>query len=450
MLNKIYLFLRRNSFLEFIFEKIVLKKYYLLEKNTFNQMHQIEYKPKLAKTIQEEKLEEILQVAYKNTYYYKKIFDQRKINYTKKSDFKKIPILTKKDIRNNTSELLNKNIFIKRKANTGGSTGEPLFFYADIDSAFIDNGHHKFLYDKGGLKSNEFVAGSGGIKIPRNLLKKNIYWIKKEKGSIWGRYKFSALYLNNRTIRHYVTKMQELKPAILRGYPSFYHELAKYILKNKITFNVKTVILTAEMNNEEQISDIQKAFNSKVILEYGHSELSVFAYTNGKSFIYKTSPIYGYVEVIKNDGTDAKAGEEGKIIVTSLINKAMPFIRYDTGDRAIVHKNMNGIVEFKKILGREQDYIITKEKKKVYLVGLIFGQHLHAFRNIDKWQIIQTEIGKITIKIVKKESYGKSDESELIAKIKNMANIETIFEYCEYIAPNKNGKTPFMIQKIKL
>gem|GEM_PF-6392225 len=42
------------------------------------------------------------------------------------------------------------------------------------------------------------------------------------------------------------------------------------------------------------------------------------------------------IEVLDEHGTSVREGEEGRIVITDLMNRAMPFIRYDTGDRAVL------------------------------------------------------------------------------------------------------------------
>lgn len=40
------------------------------------------------------------------------------------------------------------------------------------------------------------------------------------------------------------------------------------------------------------------------------------------------------LEIVDEDGRPARSGEGGRVIVTNLFNRTMPFIRYELGDRA--------------------------------------------------------------------------------------------------------------------
>ena len=401
----------------------------------------------------DERILKLLKSVNEYNIYYQNLFRKINILINDLVDFKKIPFLTKELIKANLDDLISKNadkIFL-RKSNSGGSTGEPLEFFSDHYTDAVDNAHHLYLYNLMGYKQGDLIADSGGIKIDKQLRDKNIYWIKYPKGVIWGHWGFSALYLKKDNIQFYIDKIVELKPAIFRGYASFFNSLALYILEKKINlnFSVKGMNLTAEYCSGDQRKNIEEAFKTKVFLEYGQGEKTVFCYTDGSSYEYRSSPMYGYVEVINDNGEDALPGEEGEIIATSINNYAQPFIRYKTSDRAKVSWRKGGIVKFEKILGRTQDYILDKNNNKHYLTALIFGQHFRAFKSIKHWQIIQEMPGSIEINIVKGDDYTNSDEKEIENKIQSIAEIDIKFNYTENISLTRSGKKLFLIQKCK-
>ena len=454
-IKKIFRFVKKIDFVYSLYLNVFKKQYIQKEKEVFFELKKVEqlnssYKYKL----QQEKLLNLLAYAYGNCPYYKKLFDKEKININTITCIGKIPFLTKDIIRKNSDAMLSK--FIKKrdliKRNTGGSTGKPLEFYSDKMAGVVDNAHHRYLYAIMEYKNGDIIADCGGIFIPKKLRDKNIYWVKYPKNTVWGHIGYSALYLTDPTIKYYIKNFLEVRPAILRGYPSFWNKLAEYILfKNiKLNFKVKGVNLTAEMCSDEQRKNIEKAFSTMVYFEYGHSEISVFCYTDDISYTYKSSPVYGYVEVIKDNGEPALVNEEGEIVSTSFCNRGMPFIRYKTGDRGVVSYRNGGVVHFKKIQGRTQDYIICKGNQKIFLTALIFGQHFKAFRKISKWQLIQNEIGKVTIKIVKLEGYLQEDENEINEKIQDVANIELNFDYVNEISLTQRGKHLFLIQNVRI
>ena len=454
MWTKFKRFAENISFVNWVYRNAFRRQCIQKEKEVFLELKRLEeLDDSYASKLQEEKLLNILSYAYKNCPYYKKLFDMEKINIQTVNCLGKIPPLTKDIIRKNNNEMLSKSVKKRDlfKRNTGGSTGEPLEFYSDRLAGVIDDAHHRYLYTIMGYENGDVIADSGGIFISKRLRNKNIYWVKYPKNTVWGHIGYSSLYLTDFTIKYYIKNLLEVKPAILRGYPSFWSNIANYILSNNIKFNfkVKGVNLTAEICSDEQRENIEKAFSTMVYFEYGHSEISVFCYTDDISYTYKSSPIYGYVEVIKENGEPALESEEGEIVVTSFCNRGMPFIRYKTGDRGVVSYKNGGIIHFEKIKGRTQDYIISNNNQKIFLTSLIFGQHFKAFRKISKWQLVQSEPGKVTIKIVKFEGYSQEDENEIKERIQNVANIELNFDYVNDIPLTQRGKHMFLIQNIR-
>lgn len=446
-------FIKKIPFLFQIYKFLFYRKYKLLEESTLLELKEIENMStqKLVK-LQEEKILQLLHYVVKHCTYYKSIFEQKKIVDMDINSLKQLPILTKSIIRKNINDLISDEYskYSLSKNNTGGSTGEPLEFYRDSDSGSYDNAHHWYLYSLMGYEKGDVIIDSGGTVIPRELREKNIYWIKNYEVSVWGEYCFSVLYITDENIGYYIEKFKEIRPAILRGYPSFFDRLAIYMLENKIKFDfkIKGINLSAEMCSASQRLNIEKAFSCMIYFEYGHSEVSVYCYTKDRSYIYQSSPIYGYIEVIKEDGTEAAVGEVGSIIVTGLNNYGMPLIRYDTGDIGEVFEKNGGIVKFSQIMGRSQDYIISKKNQKLFLTALIFGQHLKAFKNIKKWQLVQNEIGKVIINIVKGDFYEKEDEEDIFHNFVSVAEIDLQFNYVENIPLTQRGKHLFVIQNI--
>lgn len=93
---------------------------------------------------QNQRLRKIIEHAYDNVPYYRKIFDVRGLrpkDIQCKEDLRKLPILTKEDLRKNFNELMAKD-FEKFKpilSHTSGSTGIPMKYYLDKNNFIWEN-----------------------------------------------------------------------------------------------------------------------------------------------------------------------------------------------------------------------------------------------------------------------------------------------------------------------
>ena len=81
-------------------------------------------------------------------------------------------------------------------------------------------------------------------------------------------------------------------------------------------------------------ADIEEAFGTKVYNFYGSREVSNLAGECKKGLMH-TFDFWNYLEVLDDNNQPVKEGEEGKVVVTNLVNYSMPLIRYEIGDLAL-------------------------------------------------------------------------------------------------------------------
>lgn len=400
--------------------------------------------------INKNSLFKILEYASKNSAYYQKIFTDNRIDIKNHDDFYRIPFLNKSIIReekNNILAIPNSKNYIGF-VTTGGSTGEPLGFYT---LGGYDSEHQHFLYRMFGYSPGDKILAMDGSIIPDDLLDKGIFWVKKSERDIpYGSFSLSSQYLTNDNKSLYVKYIKDFKPSIIRGYPSFIDSIATYINENniKLGLNIKGVELTSESFFDYQVENIKRAFDTQIINQYGHAEASVFGYSIDDTLTTYCSPFYGFTEIIGESGIHVQPGEIGEIVVTGFNNYAMPFIRYRTGDLATYDGIENGIVRLRRIMGRTQDYIYTKDMEKILLTAIVFGRHYKAFNHIEKWQIEQESPGEVIFKIIKNEDFSQEDQIELQDNFYNIANIKVYFEFVEDLPLTKRGKSKLLIQNL--
>lgn len=401
--------------------------------------------------ISNEQLKKTLNYAFENSEYYNGIM---KPFFTSIDNprllVSNLPFLDKETINRNKDSIIviNEDKEYISLSTTGGSTGQPLGFYKLGGHDFE---HQKFLFEMMGYQAGDKILAMDGTTVSDDLLKRKIYWIEKSSRELpYGSVALSAHYLNENTFSIYLSFLEKFNPQIIRGYPSFIWEISKHLLQNKIklNINIKGIELTSESYYDYQLNDIKKAFRTKVYSQYGHTEAAVFAYTVDENMISYCSPLYGYTEVIGDDGKHVEKGEIGEIVVTGFFNYAMPFIRYRTGDLAKYYDTNDGIVMLERIYGRTQDYIYTKDYTKILLTALVFGSHYKAFKNIRKWQIIQSIPGVITFRIIETSEISDDDMTELRDSFIKIAKIETEFEFVSEIPLTPRGKSKFLIQNL--
>lgn len=432
-----------------------LKEYISHHKNLLQIRYYLAIYPTQASKIQKEFLTRTLKLAAKHVPYYSQLLNGTDITTDNCVDvLKNLPTTEKKELRNNSSRVAK---YVDESwaswHNTGGSTGSPLKFPIGGNPRFSLNGEafcQAYLYNCMTGSISPHISSVDGRRVSDQAQANNIFWGLDKQNFPYGKVHYSTMYLNKDTFPYYLEKLNNDKPEVLRGYPSGIYELATYILNahSVLTFIPTAIYLTSENILDYQIELIQQVFQCPVWGQYGHSEASIFAIRKPGESRYSCMPIYGYTEILKEDGTHANVGEIGEIVVTGFQYTAMPFIRYRTGDLAEFGGIENSCVILNKLLGRSNDYILTTDKQRIYLVGFIFGGHLKAFNHIEEWQIIQNEPGSIKVKIIPSISFSKLLEKEIVSFFNsNGFNIE--IEYVNTIEHTNRGKRKFLIQNIK-
>ena len=157
------------------------------------------------------------------------------------------------------------------------------------------------------------------------------------------------------------------------------------------------------------------------------------------------------MEIVDQNATQIVEGE-GQIIATSLNNFAMPFIRYSTGDEAILSQNICGCGRqtemLKKIYGRTIDILKTPEGKWIH--GAFF---IHIFwkygSHILQYQVQQKKIDEIEIKLVVEENFNENQLDGIKDRILSKSNNWIVsFQIVDSINPTGGGKYKYIINNI--
>lgn len=350
-----------------------------------------------------ESLNKTISYATNNSEFYRKFYGDydlldKKLKYL--DDFSKYPILTKEKIRPFTESFKG-----AMKINTGGTSGEPFSFFIDKNAFAREWAHMHTIWELKGYKKTDIKITLRG----KNLGAKNIVYNPVHNEFIINTYKSISLFKNE-----LILLFKTYKIKYVHGYPSAIYEFFKE-LEGLVNFEEKSIIqkniiscfFSSEFPMPNMTKYLDRTWNLDYISWYGHSEMAILAYDKDKNNNYKPFMTYGYTEVIDN-----------KLIGTSYNNFDMPLIKYDTGDLVEGKIKNNGLLEsFQVKEGREGDFILDNNNKKIPLTGLIFGRHHEIFNFADFIQVEQNQEGLVIFYITLKD-----DQSI------NKLNIEKYFD----------------------
>jgi len=136
----------------------------------------------------------------------------------------------------------------------------------------------------------------------------------------------SAFHLDARTARAMKELLQERKPAFLQGYPSALAALAALAGPCDAGWQPKAVLYSSEPMYEHQREAVAAFVRAPLRGLYGCAERIVSAAECASGALH-LSLIDGYVE-----GQFGGERGTGPAVMTGLLNRAMPLIRYELGD----------------------------------------------------------------------------------------------------------------------
>jgi phenylacetate-CoA ligase len=310
----------------------------------------------------EEKKREIVEFHLKNNPYYKELNIGKEFN-----SWEELPILTKKDLQKPLKERLSegfneKSVFVNK---TSGSSGDPFIFAKDKEAHALTWASIIHRFGWYGINFNSsYQARFYGIPL-------DFFGNTKEriKDILSRRYRFSIFDLSDEIFEKILRIFQKKKFIYINGYTSSIVLFAKFLASKKIILKticptLQCCVVTSEMLFEEDKKLMQEQFGIPIINEYGASELDIIAFQNPKGeWVINTETLF--VEIVDDKNRPLPFGQEGKIIISSLYNKAHPFIRYEIGDIGVIDESSTPKKQIlKKLIGRTNDIAILPSGKK--------------------------------------------------------------------------------------
>lgn len=360
-----------------------------------------------------------------------------------------LPIVDKTIVAKHYSEfLLDKHYFL---GNSSGTTGQPI--KVPYSKRVYQKEYAFWWYHRsfGGVYRGDKIATFAGHKIADVRRDKPPFWVYNaaEKQMF-----FSSYHLSKKNMPYYIGALNKFRPVFIHGYPSSIYYVAKHILEEniKLQFKPKMIATASETTLDFQRQVIEIAFGCKVYIWYGNAELcghiTECAYGN-----LHIQPYHSFVRVLREDNTEAKPGETGRIVATNFSNYSFALINYDIKDVVKISENQNcscdkGGIVLDYVLGRIEDYIITPE-------GRFIGRLDHLFKDakyVKNGQIVQNDINQVIIRIEKENGYiGKIEKVILLeARARLGDTIDIQFQYVKEMEREPSGKLKFIIQNIDL
>jgi len=392
--------------------------------------------------LQNRKLARLCLSAYRNTNYYKRLFDDVDINPVEvtRETLPYVPRLDKSLIRNHFEDLIDRS---QGRSNlsmcsSGGSTGEPV--------RILQNSHAK-----------AFGAA---------VTQRNYYWTGWYPGRVhhklWGavrdlpdghepvaRRVWSYLY-NRRFINAYeisdeafevYNKSSKIKPPyLLECYSNILYEFAKFLEASHLDpMKPSAIISSAGTLYDFQRQTIERCFGSNLYNRYGCRELGNIAHEcPSHSYMHINMERY-IVEVVKIDSHGV-----GDILVTDLENYAFPMIRYRIGDRGKLSDDIcgcgRGLEMLEKVVGRSLDVIETPDGRKIS--GELFIRLFRAFDKVILGQAILKSKTDLEVNLKVQRPFSTDEKERFKAAVEKYTGptVDVSLNFVSQLSVTRTGK----------
>jgi len=353
--------------------------------------------PQVLRMFQWGVMQRIIRYAYENTVYYRQVIDERGItpkNIYSPEDLRLLPILTKSDVRNHSTDM---HVPSRRKPiafSTSGSSGTPLHF-----------GGTESMYKREAAFITRAFAAQGA-----SLYNEKTVWLRRyvpQAGEpLWyedqelNRLYLSAYHITHSNTYEYMERIFKYGARVLVGYPSSIYILALEIEKwGMPTYPIEIIHVASEKVLPHWGMKVKQIFGVPMKAHYGLNERVSMGFQCMCSDYYHECLEYGYTEYIPD--------EPGlhRVIATGFNNLLMPFIRYDTGDYAELNYGDQQCIcgrglplTVKDYEGRSDDLLIAADGH--YIPPVNFYTTMYKFSGVELFQIKQYAPSYVEVQLV--------------------------------------------------
>ena len=357
--------------------------------------------------LQTERLVRAIEHAYAHVPYYRLVMQERGISpgdIRTVPDLAKLPVLTKALVRSHMKKLIADDVAPGdlMRSQTGGSTGSPLvFFTAKRDRYSYGHARGLLAVEWAGVALGDKVATlvQHQVSAPTRLER-----ILKPLSAMFRRnIRVPLASLSDENLDSVVRLLRDIKPRALAAYPSTLALVAGYIRDSGRPAPALHAVLTGgEQIFEHQRTLVRDVFGLEPYSRYGTHENFLLA-TECEAHVGMHVFAQDLVlEIVDDDGSPVCPGTEGRVLVTNLHARGMPFIRYDTGDvgsYAVAPCPCGRRMPLLDLLsGRRCDTIYTRSGGRI--VGNGIERDGFALLGVTQLQYVQEDLDHFTARFV--------------------------------------------------
>jgi phenylacetate-CoA ligase len=369
------------------------------------------------------------------------------------ADLRRFPLLDKETLRARREEMVWRGEGPRMQLmRTSGSTNEALQFYtnsnreAQINAARM-RGHRWVGMERG--EKEMYFWGSPIELNKQDRIKRLRDWLVNDGLS-------NGFALKPELAPRYFAYWKRWRPKCIFGYPcslalmAVMASAAGINLGSLADCGLKMIVTTSEILADVDRKAIADAFGVPVYDSYGLREGGLIGHECDR-FTMHCMDEQLILETIDPATLQPTEGE-GELVLTNLVGKVMPMIRYRTGDIVTLSNEAcecgRNLSSLRISGGRVADFVVTDNG--TWIPGYAFIYICRSIKGITNFQIIQERKGRIRALLVVDGNFpsdGVGQVRQAVQKRLNSSN-EIIVELVDALAPSPSGKYRPVIGKL--
>ncbi len=367
------------------------------------------------------RLRALLRHAHERCPFYRRRFEQEGLHPDDLhglEDLGKLPVLQKRDIQEHGAEMIARgwpaDDLIRNQ--TGGSTGTPITFHLCRD--------RKCSRAAATLRHNAWAGWRVGDRAA-------VLWGAPRDAPVddwWGRLRGTLLReplwldtaaVTEESLSCFHQALHRFQPRILQAYARSAVLFARYVAENRLRpYRPLSIVTSAEVLEPADRELLESVFGCPVYNRYGCREFSVIA-SECPAHAGLHVMAEGLLVEVETPTGPARPGEVGSLLVTDLLNPAMPLIRYRIGDLGSWARHPcpcgRKLPLLEEVAGRVTDFLVGADGRLVS--GVFLATYVVAHRpSLGQVQIHQTRAGHVVYRLRPGPGYDPGEDGEYLAR----------------------------------
>ncbi len=332
-------------------------------------------------------------------------------------DIGKLPILERVDLKRLGIEGLRVPGSWGMRASSSGSTGSPVSFLWPLEQMrWLDAGEARARVWMGSdVGTRRLEVRCRPVGTPQAI-----------SAVLLNTAAFHAPVVADReAVRRLARALTKNPPSLIWGVSNALYVLAVALLEDGRSVRAGACWSGGNHLHPHYRKAFERAFECQVWERYATMETGLVAHECVEAGSLHVPAEGIVVEIVRDDGSPAAAGETGDVLVTLLHNTATPLIRYRVGDRAVAPSDRpcacgRGLPVFGRVAGRSRDFLRTAAGTLIS-PGEAVAAAAPGENSIIDFQVVQAKDRRLRIHVVQRDGdTAEADRDRLVATFERL------------------------------